>query len=271
MIKKFLVSAVVFCLGSMMTIAVHAAVIEINNRAVKDAGGFPFEINKPGSYLLTSNLFVKGDVSAIVATKPAVTIDLNGFRILGQNRCTIEDLPPSVTCEGPNESAGISGAHRILNGFVSGFRSGIVPLKNQALVIERVTVKNHSGQGIDSKGENLILTNSVVSKNRGVGVNGQYGTGTYVVTHNVIEKNGIRGMYLAAGVASHNTFYRNIQEGIRSSAGRGAMVVNNFFEDNGTGLSGNMGYRSNVFDRNDTNVIGGFNLGQNVCDNALCP
>ena len=29
MIKKFLVSAVVFCLGSMMTIAVHAAVIEI--------------------------------------------------------------------------------------------------------------------------------------------------------------------------------------------------------------------------------------------------
>jgi hypothetical protein len=272
MIKVFLVSAVVFCLGSMMTIAVHADVIEINSKAVRDAGGFPFEINKTGSYRLTSNLFVKGDASAIVATKPAVTIDLNGFRILGQNKCTFEDGPPrSITCEGPNGSAGISGAHRILNGLVSGFRSGIVARQNQALVIERVTVKNQSRDGINPSGEDLILTNSVVSENGADGVVGQFSTGTYVVTHNVIEKNGDEGMYLSAGVASHNTIYKNIDCGIRSNVGRGAMVVNNYFGENGTGLTGSMAYRSNVFNGNDTHVSGGVNLGQNVCGNALCP
>ncbi|HMB75336.1 MAG TPA: right-handed parallel beta-helix repeat-containing protein [Kiloniellaceae bacterium] len=272
MIKKLLVSAVALCLGSMMTTAVHAKVIEINRKVVTDAGGFPYEIRKPGSYRLTSNLFVKGNSSAIVTSKPAVTIDLNGFRILGQNSCTFEDGPPrSISCSGPNTSAAISGAHRISNGLISGFGNGIIARNGQALVVEGVTVKNHSTNGINPSGQDLILRNSVVSENGRDGVVGQFSTGTYVVTHNVIEKNGRDGAYLQAGVASDNTIYRNIACGIRSNVGRGAMVVNNYFGENGTGLTGSMSYRSNVFNGNDTHVSGGVNLGQNVCGNALCP
>lgn len=37
------------------------------------------------------------------------------------------------------------------------------------------------------------------------------------------------------------------------------------------GLLGSIAYRSNVFNSNGTDVSGGFNPGENICDNALCP
>lgn len=272
MIKTILLSAAVLSLGLMIPTAGHAKVTQINTKVVNNAGGFPYQITRPGSYQLTSNLFVKGNVSAIVSTKPGVTLDLNGFRILGQTSCEFLEGPPrSVSCTGPNTSAAVVGAHRIVNGVISGFGRGITPRAGQALVVDRVTLKNHASDAIAPSGENLILTNSVISENGRNGVAGQTGTGTYVVTHNVIEKNGRQGLYLGAGVANDNTFYKNVDEGIRSNVGRGAMVVNNYFGENGSGLVGSMGYRSNIFNGNDTQVSGGINLGQNVCGSTLCP
>lgn len=272
MIKTILVSAAVFCLSATIASVAHAKVVDINTKVVADAGGFPYRINKAGSYRLTSNLFVKGNVSAIIVSAPAVTIDLDGFRILGQNSCTfIEGPPPSVSCSGPNSSGAIVGAHRIENGLISGFGYGIFPRSGQALVVDKVTVRSHQFDGINPSGEDLLLTNSVASENGRNGVAGQFGTGTFVVTHNIIEKNGGQGMYLPAGVASDNTLYKNVNEGIRSNVGRGSLVANNFFAENGSGLIGSMSYRSNVFNGNGTNVSGGTNLGQNVCDFTLCP
>jgi hypothetical protein len=49
-----------------------------------DTRGFPVTITRPGSYRLTSNLRIMDpDVNAIDITAPNVTIDLNGFAILG--------------------------------------------------------------------------------------------------------------------------------------------------------------------------------------------
>jgi hypothetical protein len=61
--------------------------IEINQAKVLAAGGFPFIITTPGSYRLTSNLTVPagkiGIENSAGGTAGGVTIDLNGFSIIG--------------------------------------------------------------------------------------------------------------------------------------------------------------------------------------------
>lgn len=57
--------------------------VEINQASVVEAGGFPYTINAPGSYVLTSDLIVSVDVTAISIATDDVTLDLNGFRIAG--------------------------------------------------------------------------------------------------------------------------------------------------------------------------------------------
>lgn len=76
----------VFALLAVAAPSARAAngVVQIDQSKVTVAGGFPFKISAPGSYILTGNLTVPSAVDAIdiVATDP-VTLDLNGFTITG--------------------------------------------------------------------------------------------------------------------------------------------------------------------------------------------
>ena len=66
-----------------------------------DAPGFPVSINLPGSYVLSSGLTVPdANTSAIVINADHVTVDLNGFAILGPTDCS-GDLDPCA-----NEGSG---------------------------------------------------------------------------------------------------------------------------------------------------------------------
>ena len=59
-----------------------------------DAAGFPVTISQPGSYRLSGNLIVPDmNTTAIVITADGVTLDLNGFSIMGPVVCT--EFPPS--------------------------------------------------------------------------------------------------------------------------------------------------------------------------------
>lgn len=51
--------------------------IEINQASVEAAGGFPFTITEPGSYVLTGPLTVPAETSGLVIATSNVTIDLN--------------------------------------------------------------------------------------------------------------------------------------------------------------------------------------------------
>src|ERR1700760_2943950 len=54
-----------------------------------DSPGFPVTISQPGSYRLTGNLTVPdANTTAIQITADGVTIDLNGFSIIGPVVCT---------------------------------------------------------------------------------------------------------------------------------------------------------------------------------------
>jgi hypothetical protein len=58
--------------------------VEIHQARVLAAGGFPFVIASPGSYVLTSDLVVSAtNVPAVRIDADEVTLDLNGFRVAG--------------------------------------------------------------------------------------------------------------------------------------------------------------------------------------------
>ena len=95
--KKMTAPATALVLLALATVArAGDGVIEINQaRALAggitpaDTAGFPVEINAPGSYILTSDLIVSGvDTIGIQALTSEVTLDLNGFRIVGPVTCT---------------------------------------------------------------------------------------------------------------------------------------------------------------------------------------
>ena len=147
-----------------------------------DAVGFPITISQPGSYRLTSNLvttFVNTNVIEITSSN--VTIDLNGFAIIGPRTCTGYGLltlpstdPLSCTNAGMT-SDGINGSNSvdsivIKNGTVKGFDSGIAILggaQRGNMVINVIAEENEEGILI----ANGIIKDSQANRNidRGFG------------------------------------------------------------------------------------------------------
>ncbi len=201
-----------------------------------DAPGYPVTISRPGSYLLSSNLVVPNeDTTAILITANGVTLDLNGFAILG----------PGVAGAG----LGVSGSDltTVVNGAVAGMGSaGVVVGMNGR--VERVLAVNNGSSG--------IMT----------------GTGS-IVSGNIARDNGLYGINAAPGsMVSGNTAVGNTGGGI--SAGAGNMVSGNTARGNfNFGLyldDASVGYANNVITGVNT-VSGGTDLGQNLCNSGSCP
>src|ERR1017187_4825709 len=95
----------------------------INQATVNATGGFPYKINQPGSYRLSGNLTVPdANTTAIQVLSDYVTLDLNGFGIIGPVTCT--GGLPVTSCSASGQGSGVDGgSHRsitVLNGYVKG-------------------------------------------------------------------------------------------------------------------------------------------------------
>src|SRR5437660_10259917 len=67
-----------------------------------DTPGFPVTISQPGSYRLSSNLTVPdANTTAILITSDNVTLDLNGFSIMGPVFCLHSTPPGQIFRCGP--------------------------------------------------------------------------------------------------------------------------------------------------------------------------
>ena len=97
--KRTICALVAIALGSLIAatpaLAVDGQVAITQARAMAggvtpgDAPGFPVSINLPGSYVLSSGLTVPdANTNAIVINADHVTVDLNGFAILGPTDCS---------------------------------------------------------------------------------------------------------------------------------------------------------------------------------------
>lgn len=179
-------------------------------------------ISQPGSYVLVTNLAPPpGADDCLIVNSHFVTIDLNGFAIIGNGKGS------GVRTENtPNEWQGLE----VRNGTVTNFTTGIQLGLAVASRIERVrAIRNGRGIVVYS----AIVTDNVVWRNSDVGIDAYSHS---VITSNLAANNGgheIRasigntlfgntaGINLGSGISTEkgntvfaNTTYNNVRYGI---------------------------------------------------------
>ncbi len=130
-------------------------VVDINE-AVIAQGGFPFVISTPGSYRLTGNLSVPSGSDGIDVSADNVTVDLNGFAIVGS---------------GGSGGKGISSTNNqitVRNGTVTGMGGDGIVLGDNAIV-DGVHAISNGGNGI-TVGNSGMVTHCTVSANQSIGI-----------------------------------------------------------------------------------------------------
>lgn len=222
-----------------------------------DAPGFPVTITQPGSYLLAGNLTVpNANTTAIEIASDHVTLDLNGFAILGPTDCS-----GGFPCVGAGTGSGVE----------------TVP-NRQSTPRFNVTVRNGTIQGMGRWGihmfgdSNLVENVSARSNGfNGIDLRSSFDEGASTVRHSMAQRNGIAGIVVAIGRANANTASGNGSTGIAVIIGSAS---HNFSTRNrGPGLNMSHGsYYGNSFYGNQQGAVsGGVNQGQNLCDAAPCP
>ena len=274
----FVFSAVIgMGLAVASTALASDGVIEINQAKVVKAGGFPYVISKAGSYRLTSNLDVTvaagpKDTDAIDVNADNVTIDLNGFSILGPAVCS--GGPPVTSCantgtgNGVTTGAVVRNSVAVRNGTIRGMGSFGISGGGTG-TIERLRAESNGGNGIylstgvvanceasmnGADGIQVLsggtIAGSVAWGNKGDGIEAVFAT----VTHTAANQNGRSGIFLGdIGVASNNTMYLNTSVGLSCNGG---------------------GYMGNVLSNNNgggAQQSSCLSLGPNMCNGVLCP
>jgi hypothetical protein len=162
-----------------------------------DPSGFPVEITRPGSYVLTSDLVVSPVTittsDAIEIRADDVTLDLNGFSV----RC-VTSVVPRGPCSGQDSTAdaieiGAGRNVRIANGTVRDFpQHGInAPVLATSYTLDGVRAVNNGVNGIDSSGRAQILR-SFATDNRQYGI--ALRAGSALVLDSFTDTNGISGV-----------------------------------------------------------------------------
>jgi hypothetical protein len=189
-----------------------------------DAPGFPVQINKPGSYRLTSNLDVPLHVQAIQVTAPGVTIDLNGFVVSSIVECRQDFYATPVNCNlvnvaGANlfNQAGISTSRydtAVRNGMVRGFSGhGLYGVQH----IENMHIAQNLGAGVYvSVGTTVVPPRLVHIRNSRIELNDQSGVvGGYVLfEQSMASKNGAHGLWTVGGAVRNSVLSFNEMRGI---------------------------------------------------------
>jgi hypothetical protein len=241
--SKTLLSVLAFALAAECAFAVDGVVL-INQSTVNAAGG-TYTITSPGSYKLSGNLQAKDqNTDVIVIASSNVTIDLNGFAILGTADCSM-GFPNSQTNNQNFNNI------TIRNGTIQGIGSVAIVLAGASILVEYMHIRSNGGGGIEI-GANFVQGNDIVQhnnvdRNNGDGIHVDGGT----VADNVVTYSGNLGIVLTTGIVAGNT-----------------SLNNNY----GLDLGFYAGYRGNVINFNTTIAVsGGKNLGQNLCDGVVCP
>jgi hypothetical protein len=181
-------------------------------------------ISQPGSYLLANNLSNTGG-NCLVITASLVTIDLQGFSIIGQS---------SETAIGA--SADINGI-TVRNGSISGFANG-VNLPGGFSTVERLVVEGslHSSIGILANGivkDNIVGAFATIGISAGGIVTGNYAVGNEIVGIGASAGSTVIGnsvMFTGQGLVvtcPSNVTNNTVTEGTLELIGTGCKNTNN--------------------------------------------
>jgi parallel beta-helix repeat protein len=248
-------------------------------KLIKQPKSFPIVISTPGSYRLRKNITVPDEnTTAINITADDVTLDLNGFSIIGPTVCSGD---PVTSCAPTGSGRGIVSAvgtanTTILNGTVRGMGDDGIALLGPSARFERLRVVSNAGHGIDFEDDVCVIRDSVVSSNGAAGIH--FIANYCAVTGNVVSSNHGDGINAYDGsVVSGNTVRSNGAEGVIAS--QGSLVIGNIIGSNvdgGFDINTDVGYAGNVLTGNnhgmEQQVFGGTQIGGNVCgSDTTCP
>jgi parallel beta-helix repeat protein len=264
-LKRKISAAIFFVAVTMLVFAASAGAvdgtIEINQAKVLAAGGYPYTISTGASYRLTGNLTdSSASADAIDVTAGSVTLDLNGFSIIGASGSDTYGISASgdtnVTVE---------------NGTITGFEFGVV-IGNGGIV--RNLHATNDGDGI-VVGSNSVIQGCVASSNS---ANGIYSTGTgLVISGNAANSNAKLGIGAGSqSTISGNSVYSNSGDGIYCN-GSACAISNNTINGNSPygilASDATTGYGWNVLNGNASNFSGGTSMGAkntNLCSGTAC-
>ncbi len=126
-----------------------------------DTGGLPITITQPGSYQLTSNLVSSSTtINVIEINADNVTLDLNGFSIIGPRTCTGDNATLACTNAGMTAHAITASGRKnitVKNGVTKGFDTGV----NLQSTASRGNVVSHIRSSENEFG--IVLLNGMVS------------------------------------------------------------------------------------------------------------
>jgi hypothetical protein len=200
-----------------------------------DAPGYPITISRTGSYRLDSNLEAV-DGPGIVITAPDVTIDFNGFNL--------DQGAGGFGCLGFGVESLANGT-TLRNGTITG--SCGIELPGSANRVERMVVALGDFIGI-SVGPHSHVLNNVISLHEQEGI--QAGAGSVIIGNIVSYNDGAAIITEGGCTVLQNTLVENIYP---SAFGAGT------------------GYGQNVINDFNNAVIGGIQIGTNICGGATCP
>jgi hypothetical protein len=197
-------AALALMVASTSALAVDG-MVEINQAKVNKAGGFPFAITNPGSYRLTGNLSVPDGADGIDVNVPNVTLDLNGFSIVG------------VPCFGS-----------------TGSRVGVSSTQDK-VTVQNGTVTRMGSDGIKLTGLGVTVTNVKSVQNCGNGINcsGSSGSIACRVSASTFTSNSGDGMKVGStALVIGNISYLNTRLGLECDSPTSG-YSNNVFDSNG--------------------------------------
>jgi hypothetical protein len=196
---------------------------------VGDTPGFPVTISQPGSYKLSGNLVVSdAGTTAIDITADNVTLDLNGFAVMGPNvclpnptRCTVSG-GAGIGIKAVNATTASPANVRVMNGTVSGMGGHGIRMMGDGTVVERVNSVSNGGPGI-VVGEGTVIDSVAKLNASGAAIVGLIVRGSVaannvfgifirpggVATGNVAINNGAGGISVNNATALGNTAYHN--------------------------------------------------------------
>ena len=260
-------TVVLLSLGAAPALAVDG-VIEINHAAVVaggitpgDSPGYPATLSAPGSYRLTGNLEMPDqNTDGIEISGDFVSVDLNGFSIIGPTVCS---GTPVTSCTPTGGGTGIDSdadGTSIFNGVVRGSGQFGVSISGHGGTIDNVRAQDNALNG---------LTVNAASQDQG---------GT--IRNSNSNRNGNFGIYIGnGGLAEGNVVFGNGSSGIFAT--EGSNVIGNTMRSNsgfglsasvGTGFGNNVMTDNNMGNANPQTNGGGVEMGTNVCaTNTTCP
>jgi len=260
-------AAIFFAAAAMLALATSATAvdgtIEINQAKVMAAGGFPYVISTAStSYRLTGSLTVPSGKDGIDVNAAHITIDLNGFSIVGPGSSSATPIGVNATGQ-----KGITVQNGTLTGFGYGAAVGFFGIVKN---VHADANANGIQGGNNTVIEGCTANNSTTSSTTGFGI---YCAAACTITGNTTNGNPFAGIQCAGNgcVISGNTAIANDGFGIEC-LGSVCLISGNTIANDGTGINAHdatTGYGGNVL-YNDTNVLGGSSLGNNLCSGSVC-